>query len=390
MSSPSTNDEALAQVGAVCLGGPDALAALPDARSVEAVLGLLERHGLFLALPPSVAALLGPDTSRQWRDRFLREFARSTLLLRQVRDIAEACAAEGAEVMPLKGAAALATLYPSYLQRFSCDLDLLVREEQLPALRRVMSALGYRPSVTSASPEEAALRARDLHLDPYVHDDRAIVELHVTFLKGRGDGAAARDDAWRDARTSTIDGALVRELAPELFILHSATHYAGHLQRSPASLKGLLDMALAIRHHGPALDWDRFWHAAARWRVTDDATAVTATLNRYWRFEIPLRLPQAEPYSADLVLYGPTPGPDEEHAWSAQDYAERVTAIRDVPGWAGRARYLFRLAFPPPEILRRSYGLPQARSVAPYYFLYPASRLARFVHSAWHTRFRRR
>ena len=109
--------------------------------------------------------------------------AREIILLGALAELRTAAAGQGIEVVPLKGAALLELGLYRPGERGMSDVDLLARPQDLAALEKVLSGLGYRPMPESAdawvrpSPGAAPPAVMDLHTDLWhIKDTGALFE----------------------------------------------------------------------------------------------------------------------------------------------------------------------------------------------------------------------
>ncbi len=352
-------------------------------------------HGelLRLAEQHELTGLLGA-CERQWRVRTLDangsldgarrshlvQVARNTWALAQLEEITAAFAAHGVRVMALKGAAALLWLYDDIGLRSLSDLDLLVEEAALPAVRRTMAELGYVQQGGYNSSEDELLHVRRSHLFPYVKPGRLPVEIHCGVLDGRGKDELAAPEMWAASVPAPCGRAILWRPCAAHFLLHAAVHFAKHLSGEGfAALKFVADMILLVRRHGAQTDWHAFWQTAERWGVTDDVAEVMATLNHHWGLVVPIPIPRVPPVPARMLVYGRERRALCNAAATFRGYLRRVGDFRGLPGVKAKLRYLFRLLFPQPANLRWRYQLAEGTALAPYYLLHPLTRMGRFA-----------
>ena len=140
---------------------------------------------------------------------------------------------ERAEIphLPLKGSV-LRRLYPEPWMRTSCDIDVLVRREQLEAAADALVAqLSYR---------KEALSSHDL---PLFSPGGVHLELHYDLIEERMDerAAGALLTVWESA--SLQAGCRYRyEMSDEMFYFYHIAHMAKHFQNGGCGIRPLLDL----------------------------------------------------------------------------------------------------------------------------------------------------
>jgi hypothetical protein len=199
------------------------------------------------AVPESVLAQLkGVFQANATRNLFLTQELLNLLALFAEKKIA---------VLPIKGPVLTAMVYGNLAFRSFCDLDLLVREQDVLLARELLFARGYQPHGQLGTSREAT----------YVRSHRA-------FNFDRADGQAAVDLQWRLAvhwqmRASVrldldslwkrmvpfkVAGTRVSSPSPEDLLLILCMHGSNHGWRE---LKQTCDVAELIRRY-PDLDWE--------------------------------------------------------------------------------------------------------------------------------------
>ena len=232
----------------------DRLLALAEAEDVLPAVAYAASVGQWRSVPAA--------THRRLVEALAASRARSLVMTRALARVVRRLAAEGIDIIPLKGPVLAETVYPDPALRPFSDLDLLVR----PADRRradvALRRLGCVPVADAHSWEF------DIDHDGatvYEAPDGVRIDLHwVLLTEARYAWNRSQANAvWTRAVPMTLAGERVQALAPEDQVLHLATHFAVH-----HSLTGLLrtwDLALVLTWQ--PLDWPRLLERAQVWRV---------------------------------------------------------------------------------------------------------------------------
>ncbi len=200
----------------------------------------------------------GDGSSPSWVDEHLHAVVRDTTVaniqvLRELDAVLDALRAEGIDVLPLKGAALVETVYAHPGLRAMADLDLLVRPAEIGRAQATVERLGYRPRLTrSGRDEERRLRGSNHHYPLFRVGGGAVIELHHRPLLL----AKAEDRGIWDRAVDGPRGA--RLPAPEDLIVQVAGHFA--LDRwlgRRGALRQLSDLELIARR------WPIDWGAVA-------------------------------------------------------------------------------------------------------------------------------
>lgn len=318
-----------------------------------------------------------PDLEARLRDHAFSQSARGRQLVEQLREISAAFAGEGLDWIALKGAAAMATLYAGPGERRVSDLDLLIRQEDTERASGVMRALGYGQPSAFPSAEEARARSRQSHLAPFHRQASLPVELHLGILHGRGRPESAHAEIWSaPPRWVTLRDLPLRVLSRTHFLLHAASHYSFHYHCGPSYLAWLVDLRLGAAE--AELDWELFWTTADRWGLPSDIQPVLATVRDLLGTQVGGLKDTVRGWSAAEVIAGAGQPTTASRGWAAH----RLRLLSDVPGLAGRLRFLFRCVFPEASYLRERYGLPAGAPVAGSRCRYLAEGASRLAGSA--------
>jgi len=235
------------------------------------------------AVPPRVLGTLAACN---------RTDARRTLrLTAELLRLLDLLAAHGIPAVPLKGPALAAALYGDVSLRPFRDLDLLVREADVPGALALLGDQGYRRQETFTPPQEAAvLRATRHHF--LARPDGDIVELH--WALGPDDLGFPQDleDLWARLAPVCVGGREVPALAPADLLLFLCAHGAKHLWQR---LGWIADVAELVRR--AELDYDAL---AARARAAGGRRVLRLGLFLAWHLlDAPLPAPLARSLAAD-------------------------------------------------------------------------------------------
>lgn len=162
--------------------------------------------------------------------------------------IKEACQQNNIAFLPLKGMDILLRFYPAFDLRSMVDIDILVKEEQLPETEKVLSALGYQKNLLGL--KEGYWRKQQCHIAFY--KDRSLVEVHWGLDFKRANRSIL-PGVWERAQGRLAGGHKINIMSPE----DALFSFALHLRRfgNILSLKQVLDVDKIIKAT-PDFDWD--------------------------------------------------------------------------------------------------------------------------------------
>jgi hypothetical protein len=194
-----------------------------------------------------------------------------------LREILQALAGSGIDVLPLKGISLATRCYGGPGQRKTGDHDLLVRPDQLGQAALRLQEMGFTCRTGAPPPERwlgEGLRLGEHHgpmLVRKIGGTLIAVELHWHLDSSKVDlglssPARRTQEVWRRAQKTDLLGSKVWTMAPEdeltYLCLHALRHLAWHDSEFALRLAMLEDIARFARAH-PDLD-ESVLHARSR------------------------------------------------------------------------------------------------------------------------------
>ena len=254
------------------------------------VLATMEAESLGPAL-----ALAGKNAGPDEIPRLVRERARYDGLAATARHLCLGAelgrllgsfAAARLPVMPLKGPALAELLYPDPTIRPCCDLDLLIRPDDLTRADALLRELGYRRLADAHSFQfDAAFDHATLYEEP----SGVRVDLHWSLLSEPRYAWNEREgqEVWERAVPTSVAGQPARILCCEDLLLYLSTHLAVH--HAVAGVLWHYDLFLLVTRSRDALDWDRLSARARQWRVQRAVYFALTAADSLFRAGVPSR-----------------------------------------------------------------------------------------------------
>ncbi|MBA3583167.1 MAG: nucleotidyltransferase family protein [Gemmatimonadetes bacterium] len=295
------------------------------------------------------------------RTAIVREELRSREYRRILAEVLAAIDGAGLEAILLQGAALAETVYPEPHLRHSHDIDILVRQEDLPRSAELLSRIGYSAHVQPDGPAGPAGR--------FVHESGLPLALHANlFLFHHYNTPLA--EVWDRSLRTEILGATARLLSPSDQLLHTCAHAATGWHRE--TLLWACDAWFVLAHR-PALDWEALLDRAERARVHLPLQVTLGFMARELEAAVPAGILErlsfaprhGDRLAAELALFGAWAGP-----------GRRIThVIARAGSWRERAFVLRWRLIPSPAALV-STGRIRTRGRSPLFY---AARPVRFV-----------
>lgn len=169
----------------------------------------------------------GGEIAEKFNDAQALAMYRYQMIIFEQARLCECLEKNGIHFMPLKGAV-LRDFYPEPWLRTSCDIDVLIHEEDLPAAINVMKTqLGYSSDEKKGSHDVSLFSDIGLH-----------VELHYTLYENMN-----IDEIWELSHLK--EGTQHHHLmSNEIFYCHQIAHIAKHFSNSGCGIRLFLDIWL--------------------------------------------------------------------------------------------------------------------------------------------------
>jgi hypothetical protein len=195
-----------------------------------------------------------PEAARHELSHFYAaNFAKNRFLAGELLHILQLFEAEDILAVPFKGPVLAAVLYGDLALREFADLDILIRERDIPKAREILSNQGYRSNLAKA------VITPDVNVDELHSVSTGIsIELHWQFSPRRFVPSLSAEDVWNGIEPVVILGRRIWSFSSQDMFLFLAVHGGKHCW---SSLKWLCDLAEFIRSN-PELDWPRLFNRA--------------------------------------------------------------------------------------------------------------------------------
>ena len=302
--------------------------------------------------------------AEEWRPAYHTTALHNTLLLRALEEALARLTAEGIEVIVLKGAALILTVYPNLGLRPMSDVDILVRPTDLLGAIKVLEDLGYVAAPHQISPTDALANACEVVLTRS-GEMGAMIEVHWTLLNlAHHQRRLPLDWFWRTARPLQVGEQQALQLGPEAQILYLCGHLClHHWQVADSDQRWLNDIALCIEHDEGSIDWDVALALAQRCDLVMPLQRALPRAAAEWDAPVP-----SEVLAAVRRL---KPSPEEERVFHVlRSVGLRLwTDTAALAGWRQRLQFALSNLFPSPAYMRQRYGIVHP-VLTPLYYPY--------------------
>ncbi len=233
-------------------------------------------------------------------------------------------------VILLKGAHLAEIVYDAIGARTMVDIDLLFKEEDLAAARKIVSAPGDQP----------------LPVDYHTRIDHNYEKLDIDMA-----------GVWRRAETVAFSGEKALVLSPEDLLLHMVIHLSHHHLFHGAGIRTIVDIRRILAFYGRRLRWDVVQKRAREWGVTNALFLTLSLAGELMGVSTPPHVmnalrpddfdPEIKTWAMERIF---------ENATDAPDLSSRFLTLWEPAPPRVKARRLYRLLIPEREFL--SQGAP--------------------------------
>ncbi len=290
---------------------------------------------------------------------------RNLVLLTELATVSRRLAAEQVRLIVLKGMALADAVYRHVGLRPSLDLDVLVRQAELPVVLRVIEALGYR----SSEPETrtGAVLAYENEL---ILRKPGSIEVELDLHWGLFDSpyhqqAVDMEWFWKTAVPLPGDGHALM-LGPEAQILHLCGHLVLHHSGEGLGLLRLHDVAAVIGVYGERIDWQLLLDRAQTCGLVLPLQQVLGRVADEWGAPIAPtvldRLGALRPSRHETRVFARLTG---ERQPGRRFWAD----LASTTAWRQRLGYALSAVFPSPAYMRRRYRISHP-VLLPFYYPY--------------------
>ena len=227
---------------------------LAEPMNWASLLDLAEQHGVAPLLCHVLSPIENevPDEPVGWlKQKYQTNIRKSLILAGELIRVLDCIDALGVEVMPYKGLVLAETMYGNMALRQTGDIDLLIRPQDFPQIKKAVRELGYAPHMTLSETEERAYLISGYECAFDCSAGRNLLELQWALQPRFYAVDIDMDALFRRAVTATFAGWKVKTLSNEDLLLVLAVHAAKHLW---GRLIWLCDIAQIVNL--PNLNWD--------------------------------------------------------------------------------------------------------------------------------------
>lgn len=268
---------------------------------------------------------------------YMGALQRNLRLTQSLLQILTCLKARGILAVAFKGPFLAERLYGHLALRQCADIDILIRQQDVPAAIEVVRAIGFIPGHAFPVKRVAEVIAADFELG--VMRDGVLAELHWRGIPQFYGIAFGLDDARHRLRTVSALNTEMLELAPEDMFLALALHGDKHFW---AKMIWALDLAQLLRAN-PEFRWESLLAESRRLRVEKLVLLAVLLIQRLFGMTVPVsvqeqldRRPGLQRLCEDACRNLAADGPQQDSAGNYWFF------LRARDSWSDRARQVLR------------------------------------------------
>jgi hypothetical protein len=205
-----------------------------DERAIKALYSLSARQDMAHILGASLVKnnLLDPESEigKAFEKEKLKAIFRRQQINAAESRICRIFEEAGIEYIPLKGAV-IRKLYPEEWMRTSCDVDILVCEEQLEKAISLLTSAGFKDE------------GRDFHDHHFITPEGVHFELHFSIEEKNESADRVLKRVWEELKPVS-QNAYCRQMNDEFLIFYSIAHAGFHFVSGGCGIRQLADVYL--------------------------------------------------------------------------------------------------------------------------------------------------
>ncbi len=225
-----------------------------------------DRHGVLSLLYSRINNIcpeaVPEPVLNQWRRSFQYIAQRNLFLTGELVNLLKLLKNQDIVALPYKGPVLATLVYKNVALRRFGDLDIIVQQKDIFAVRELLIAQGYRPNIEMTDAELVKyLNSKTEHTYDFVHKDKNVfLEIHWRIAPKYITSIEAKD-LWPDLEPFSLAGTTINNLPLEDWLPILCVHGSRHVWER---LSWLCDIATLIDKN-PDINWDKVVHQANIW-----------------------------------------------------------------------------------------------------------------------------
>ena len=292
---------------------------------------------------------------------------RNLMLNQEYYDIADLFSEKDIRLIGLKGISLIQEVIDP-AERYIGDIDILVRDWDVPKAVELLRELGYSGSETYFNPKDpfsiflnSLTFTKSYDSTYYIHLHWHILNTTLPLFMYNID----MEDIWSEAESRVIGDREFLFLSPAHRLVYFAFHAFNHSYRKKSLLDDILRL---ICFYGDRLDWDTVVETAFKWGANVPLYIGLALVQKIYGADtlqgvVGRLMPLKGLKKADKIIDAIGKGSPGTHNMVLPVYLNMAGGLRN------EIKFLVLSVFPPYRVLWRVYSLRSKMPAAVYYFL---------------------
>jgi len=212
----------------------------------------------------------------------LRYTAHNIKLLGKLDQIVVSLAKANVAYIPLKGVAMLEYVFKDIALRATGDIDLLIKEEEMPKAVEILTACGFNVQRLVND-----LDAEFVHHPYTVISEGISIELHRHIHHQLSRHQIDIHAFWNHAQADLTLPGIGYRLHPSDQLLHLTTHLYRHMESNKVKFSWFVDILELVRQFGQRIDSHQFKKDAVSYGCVKEVDAILSTMKTLYNETLP-------------------------------------------------------------------------------------------------------
>ena len=213
----------------------------------------------------------------------------------QVRKILDCAHASSIPVILLKGIFLAREVYYDLALRPMKDIDILCREEDLPAIRITLNDLGFSllhpaRNLTHQRFNKRGQIGQDHHIPSRYHPRKGEIEVHFRLFPEKKITLSKDDyieEPWATSLCGDFDGVPFSRLCEKWLLLHLLLHLVRHLNEPRTRLLWFTDIHETVCRYRYSIPWDEVLQTSDSFGRLAEVRSILRVVESGWKSPIP-------------------------------------------------------------------------------------------------------
>ena len=316
--------------------------------------------------------LVPAEVFQKFKNQYIQTLFKNTQRIKAFEVIIAELNKKNIDFIPLKGIYLAPSLYQDLGLRTMCDIDFMVRIDDVENCKEALLKLGWRVKEIHKTDH---IKSLNVFHTPYVFlNDGMMIELHQKLYESGTDFDMPADELWAKSIKQVYLNGESYQLNFEDLLLHQILHLYKHFIAGQHCFKSFVDIVSLIKNSKNEFNRQAFSELIEKYNCQQEVAVINSVLKSYFSLEIyaPAENPKSTTkIDVDLIFRSLLNGENK----NAKDYLEenKIEYISDkkrlkhIKGLKQKITYVLGNVFPDKNFMYRRYKITQHHQLLYYY-----------------------